>query len=107
MKFDILQFHKHKPSVLLNSITLKNENFLIRFELAGEREGQRERSQPDSCLYLNCSALRLLNLVMRLDFIEPLVGWISSLPVSVLDDKGNARPPCPLAALFSWAAGEM
>lgn len=44
--------------------------FFIRFELAAERQ----RSQAETCLYLNCSALRLFNLIMRLHFIEPGCG---------------------------------
>lgn len=47
----------------------KEWEFCIRVELAEESE--REESESESCLHLNCSALRLFNLIMRLHFIEP------------------------------------
>lgn len=53
-------------------MTLKNKYFLLDLSwLERERETEKERSEPESFLHLNCSALRLFNLIMRLHFIEP------------------------------------
>lgn len=105
----------YKPLTLQHRSPSEECGCSIRYERAGERK--RERSKAESCLHLNCSALRLFNLIMRLHFIEPGCCVPFKMKLSLrsagqaasprLLFGGNAGPPCPLKALFSRVAGEM
>lgn len=59
------------------------------------------RSEVESCLHLNCSALRLFNLIVRLHFIEP--GRAGSPGIG--GGAGLAGPPCSLPTVFCQVLG--